>query len=96
MNFASHFFLDGIEGRPYYNFGLVLPDLASIFKRGWRIADRNNVQEMNQRNMDIFSGILKHYELDAIFHQSMFFNEHTKMIKDLLKQGKDGNFFTAV
>jgi len=88
MNFASHFFLDGIKGKPYYNFGLILPDLMSIYKRGWRITDRAKAKEMIDTDVEILNGMLKHFELDAIFHQSMFFNDHTKLIKDLLKQEK--------
>jgi S-adenosylmethionine hydrolase len=85
MNFVSHFYLDGEKGNPYYNFGLILPDLMSIQKRGWKITDKDHLNSISEQDIQIVKGVLKHYELDAIFHQSDYFFQYTKYIKSLFK-----------
>ena len=83
MNFIAHYYLDGERGNPHYNFGLILPDLLSIQKRGWKVTDRNHIEAISEYNMQIVKGVLKHYDLDSLFHQSDYFITHTKYIKSL-------------
>ncbi|MBC8343875.1 MAG: hypothetical protein ISR55_11320 [Bacteroidetes bacterium] len=85
MNFISHYYLDGEDGNPYYNFGLILPDLMSIQKRGWKVTDSDHLSSISEYDIQILKGVLQHYELDALFHQSNFFTKHTKYIKSLFK-----------
>src|ERR1017187_7895460 len=36
MNYLTHFVVDHQKERPLYNFGLALPDLLNVSKRGWK------------------------------------------------------------
>ncbi len=84
MNFLAHYYFDGIEGDAYFNFGLILPDLMGIAKRGWKI--KGNVERKFQQEpaFDIFLGVLRHLDLDHFFHNSEFFTKQTQAVKDHL------------
>jgi len=81
LNYISHYFIDGINGLPYYNLGLILPDLAGIFDRHLKLLDVSTEVEMTKTNHELYSGIMKHYQLDSIFHQSNYFVTYTGKIK---------------
>lgn len=95
MNFVSHYYLDSLAGRPYHNFGLILPDLMSIFKRGWKLPEsRLNAPDNSDQLVEIYSGFKKHLNLDIIFHDSELFVEYTDSIKALLNDEHVGLDFT--
>jgi hypothetical protein len=86
MNYLAHYFFDRKDNNAYYNFGLVLPDLMSIFSKAWKIKHNNLAEVQSGNNIQILSGILQHYERDHIFHSSDFFFEHVHSIKRYLEK----------
>ena len=80
MNFLSHYFIDAEPGKPYHNFGLILPDLMGIYKRGWKLNGQAAKAKLNPLSSEIYRGVQKHYDLDSIFHQSDLFRENTNYI----------------
>lgn len=84
MNFLSHYFIDRIENKPYHNFGLVLPDLMSMYRRKWKISSRVLKYSLNLQETQIVTGVVKHNNLDGYFHSSDFFIKYTNEIKDIL------------
>jgi len=86
LNYISHYFIDGINGLPYYNLGLILPDLAGIYDRHLKLMDVGTRVEMTKTNHELYSGIMKHYQLDSIFHQSNYFVTYTNKIKNYFNQ----------
>ena len=84
MNFLSHYYLDRIENKPYHNFGLILPDLMSMYKRKWKITDKALKYNLNQVEAQLVTGVIKHNKLDSFFHQSDYFIKYTHIIKDII------------
>lgn len=84
MNFLAHYFVDRITGKPYHNFGLILPDLMSMYKRKWKITEKVLQYSLHQHEVQIVAGVIKHNKLDSFFHQSDFFNKYTSEIKKIL------------
>jgi len=80
MNLLSHYYLDAEKGRPYYNTGLVMPDLMGSFKKGWK--PPKSVFFNNNYQKELYSGMLQHQETDRQFHASLFF---THAIPDIRK-----------
>jgi hypothetical protein len=89
MNILSHFYFDQHENQPYYNIGLVLPDLMSMFKRGWKFKGNKNV-EISKDELLLAKGIKQHYKRDAVWHNSDFFFENTKSFRVKLEES---NFY---
>jgi len=87
MNYLSHFFIDHKENSPNYNFGLALPDLVNVSKRGWR--PENHTFPVPDKNVnDIWEGYKQHIAVDAMFHNSALFVKHSKRLrKELEGQG---------
>lgn len=81
MNFLSHYYCDAKKGDPFYNLGLAIPDLMSMYKRGWKINDKINKQEFSGVYISLAEGIRQHLLADQYFHQSEFFLRNTSMIK---------------
>jgi len=87
MNFLSHYYLDAEDDRPYYVFGIIIPDLLKNFNRRWKV--KKNPQEYEQIELQqIEEGIARHIDVDAHFHNSDFFKENTLFISDTLKKNE--------
>lgn len=86
MNYLSHYYIDAIEENPYHNLGLILPDLLGIYSRHFKIYDPDNHVVDSFESRQLMAGILKHFELDSIFHQSEFFLKHTTLIRYSLEE----------
>lgn len=80
MNFLSHYYFDR-SNDPWFNTGLVLPDLSRNFCKGH--LDLNQPFE-GPRFTALRNGSIVHLAKDKIFHQSAFFNECTHAISELL------------
>lgn len=85
MNFISHYYFDGFDGRVYYNLGLILPDLMVIHKRSWRLNIKQNhlPAEPDPQN-SIMQGCRQHILADSHFHNSDFFKGKCAEIKQIL------------
>lgn len=88
MNYLAHYYIDSEENRPYHNLGLILPDLLGIYSRKFKLSLEAGHYVDSELTREIFSGILKHFELDAIFHQSEFFLKHTTLIRYSLDENE--------
>ena len=87
MNYLTHFLVDHKMDNPNYNFGLALPDLVNVSKRGWR-PDTHLFPVPDKNVNDIWEGYNRHIAADAIFHNSELFVKHSKRLrKELEKQG---------
>lgn len=84
MNYLSHYFLDAQAGKPYHNFGLVLPDMMGASVRGWKPDLQKSVFGQAQ-HIHLVEGIQKHHLADKFFHSSAFFTQHTQQIRKLFE-----------
>lgn len=82
MNYLSHYYIDHIEGNPYYNAGLLLPDISKDQVKSYRHQPK---QLVATEHMHLFEGCLKHYESDQRFHASDFFAYHQSGLNELVK-----------
>jgi len=87
MNYLTHYLIDHKEGNPNYNFGLALPDLINVSKRGWR-AESHSFPVANKNVNEIWEGYQQHFAADAKFHNSELFEKHSKRLrKEFDQQG---------
>ncbi len=84
MNYLSHFYIHQKENEPYYNTGLILPDLARGFVKSFKAT----LPEPNLELQALHAGCLQHYQADKIFHSSDFFKWGTQICIEELKQAK--------
>ncbi len=80
MNFLSHYHFYKSDD-PYYNVGLVLPDLArNLLKTHLKHDELYTLKE----HQSLKDGSLVHIKADKIFHQSAFFASCERHISSLL------------
>ncbi|MDP1727761.1 MAG: hypothetical protein Q8M15_13330 [Bacteroidota bacterium] len=84
MNYLSHFYIHQKANAPYFNTGLILPDLARGFVKSFKPRMFEKSEEMES----LYQGCMQHYEADKIFHSSEFFNWGTQICIEELKQAK--------
>jgi hypothetical protein len=80
MNYLTHFLIDHKKDNPNYNFGLALPDLVNISRRGWR-AESQSFPVLNKNVNEIWNGYQQHFAADAQFHNSELFEKHSKRLR---------------
>jgi len=80
MNFLSHYYFYRSDD-PYYNTGLVLPDLVKNFCKA-HLRPGNNF--VNPAFSALSEGSLMHLEADRKFHNSSFFHETLALTSGLL------------
>ncbi len=81
MNYLSHFYLDHVAGNPYFNVGLLLPDIAKDQVKTFKVT----VSDLIPVHKEIQLGCLRHYKSDKIFHASSFFMDNMHWINEELK-----------
>jgi hypothetical protein len=92
MNYLTHFLVDHQRDRPHYNFGLAMPDLVNVAKRGWKpvstvgFEDGNARMNGNKNAAEIWNGYQQHIRADAFFHNTDLFNHHTKRLRKELEK----------
>jgi hypothetical protein len=88
MNLLSHYYVDHQDERSYFALGLVLPDLFKIFHSDWKLMSDGLPHIGGHHEFDaINQGVQRHFEIDAIFHTSDFFNDHYKHLNERLGRG---------
>lgn len=85
MNFLAHFYFDGVDGAPYYNLGLVLPDLMGMVRRGWKLKQTHLQNHIKPVHKALASGALAHLEMDNWFHKTQFFIQSRGVVKTTLE-----------
>ncbi len=81
MNFFGHYYLDNIPNNPKHNFGILTPDLLRNFTAN--LYDKKLLHHLC--DSDWQSGVLKHFERDKIFHQSIFFEDTYQVCHEITK-----------
>lgn len=70
MNFLAHFYFDSKDENPYYNLGLLFPDLLRNFIRKAKVK-YDEIESTNESDdiLQLVLGCRKHIQSDLIFHQ---------------------------
>jgi hypothetical protein len=84
MNLLSHYYASCKEGRPYYNFGLVLPDFLGMSNREWKPI--RFIESSDQALMDIASGCKEHLRVDSVFHSLKEFKDNVLYIRKKIEE----------
>jgi hypothetical protein len=75
MHFLSHYYVDRDKNNPLFVAGALLPDIAPHFTKTYNTQIRNKNWQLTEPLASIHKGVLRHYELDVIFHNSVAFRE---------------------
>jgi hypothetical protein len=75
MHFLSHYYVDRASADAPFAAGALLPDIAPGFTKTYNGAIRNKLWNFEGPVAAIHRGVLRHYELDARFHNSPDFKE---------------------
>ena len=75
MHFLSHYYVDRNKNNPLFAAGALLPDIAPHFTKTYNSRIRNKEWDLDEPIVSVHNGILRHYELDAVFHNSVVFKE---------------------
>jgi hypothetical protein len=75
MHFLSHYYVDRGKNNPFFVAGALLPDIAPGFTKTYNSRIRNKDLYLTDDVVYIHEGVLRHYELDAVFHASVAFRE---------------------
>jgi hypothetical protein len=81
VNFFGHYFLDHLPNNPKHNFGILTPDLLRNFTAN--LYDKNLLHHL--KDSDWQSGVIKHFERDKHFHQSIFFKDTYQACHEITK-----------
>lgn len=85
MNFLSHYFIHHQIDQPYFNLGLILPDLArGAIKKYHEIGE-----EFPASYHQLLAGCFTHLADDKKFHGSHFFEKGTTVCLDAIKLNSD-------
>ncbi len=76
MHFLSHFYTELPADDPLYVAGLIIPDLTRGFSKAYNSVLKNSLYPEEKALKEVHSGILKHYEGDKKFHNSILFMQH--------------------
>lgn len=90
MNFLSHYFLDHQIDDSLFVVGASTPDLLSIFDRKIKFKEREiskRVQdrEVTAEQLSFYQGVIRHFQVDKLFHSSDFFHEETQELSHKLR-----------
>lgn len=90
MNFLSHYYLDRYRNNSHFFVGACTPDLVSIYNRSVRLKAHSLPQPDKVGNspqqIAFYQGIVRHFEVDQLFHSSDFFHAETRYFSDLLRE----------
>jgi acyl carrier protein phosphodiesterase len=89
MNFLSHYYLDRHRENSFFCVGVCTPDLVSIFDRRVRLKAHTlpDLSEggVTSEQLAFHEGIMRHLEVDRIFHASDFFHKETSYFSRQLR-----------
>ena len=67
VNFLSHYYFDHQEGNPYFNLGLIFPDIVRNFVRGSKLNFTIDMKDTPSAD-SLQKGCIQHVQSDKIFH----------------------------
>ncbi len=90
MNFVAHYFLDRHRRESDFAIGVATPDLMSIYNAGLRVKYHHvyGIEDSvkNGEHGTFFNGVIRHFEVDRIFHSSEFFFQETRWFSSKLAE----------
>lgn len=90
MNFIAHFYMDRHVADSLFFVGVSTPDWVSIFNRNIRVKEKRlpliMENDATPEEMSFYNGVMRHLEVDRVFHSSLFFEQETAAIGRLFKQ----------
>ncbi len=90
MNFISHFFLDLECKDTFFFLGVSTPDLIGNFDRSIRLKQSTlpliMENDASKNQINFYNGVIRHFEVDRLFHSSHFFKRETQYLNGELKQ----------
>lgn len=90
MHFLSHYYVDRSENNPFLVLGSLLPDIAPHFTKTYNAVIRKREWQFEEPQASIHRGVLRHYEVDAVFHASQVFRDCCRRTSlSLAEQGLD-------
>jgi hypothetical protein len=88
LNFFGHYYIDSKDEDPYYNFGLVYPDLFRDLLR--EKALKKKIEPESPDLLKLNAGIIQHINRDKWFHHTAVFVNGDQFMKDeFTKSGLD-------
>jgi hypothetical protein len=90
MNFIAHFYMDRHVEDSLFFVGVSTPDWVSIFNRSIRVKENRlpliMENDATTAETSFYNGVLRHLEVDRVFHSSTFFEYETGELGRLFKQ----------
>lgn len=88
MNFLAHYYFDHRRNEPYFNIGLLFPDLLRNFVKGarYRYVDH---PELSANALSLRSGCEQHIASDKIFHNWSGFTNGMKIAGEQFKRSAE-------
>ena len=94
MHFLSHFYIDRHFNDPYFAVGALLPDIAPHFTKTYNGKIRKRELIYEGEIASIHSGVLRHYQVDGVFHDMEVFRALCRSIGvSMIEQGLDREYF---
>ena len=86
MNYFSHYIALPKLDNAYLTLGSILPDLLRDSKPNYSFL--GNYNSANENHVQLAKGMLHHIEIDRLFHNSTFFETHTKSISKTIRDNE--------
>ena len=84
VNFLSHYYFDHQEGNPYFNLGLIFPDIVRNFVRGSKLNFTIDMKDTPSAD-SLQKGCIQHVQSDKIFHAWDGFIEAMDFATDFMR-----------
>lgn len=85
LNYFSHYYFDRHDTSEIHNFGLVLPDFVRNFMKGKKLKP-GPAEAMRHEDLQLLhTGALRHFDRDARFHGSRYFQRVSHELGQVLK-----------
>lgn len=79
MNFLSHYYFDHKKDSPYFNLGLIFPDILRNFVRGSKL-DLTIEINNSANQLELLKGCIQHVQSDKVFHAWQGFHDAMEFV----------------
>lgn len=84
MNFLSHYYFDSVPGNPYFNLGLIFPDILRNFVRGSKLNLTIEISDAPEQ-MNLLKGCIQHVQSDKVFHAWQGFHDAVDFVTQSIR-----------
>ncbi|MFT5511641.1 MAG: hypothetical protein ACI8SE_000034 [Bacteroidia bacterium] len=88
VNFLSHYYFDSKPERPYFNMGLIFPDIVRNFVRGSKLDFTIQIKDAPFEH-DLLKGCIQHVQSDKTFHAWSGFINAMDYVTKQIRQSPD-------